>query len=119
MLVHVVVPSAEIRITGRGARYILRDLRRLYKDKLIIDEEPGQEDYQEPDWNRKRPARIKPGAALRVCRCSNRLSLAALAEVSGVPKGHLSQMENGKRPIGKRMAQKLADALGCDYRGLL
>lgn len=42
--------------------------------------------------------------------------LAARLDIS-VPK--LSAMENGRRNIGKAMAIKVAEVLGCDWRQLL
>jgi hypothetical protein len=34
-------------------------------------------------------------------------------------RSHLSGMENGKQPVGKENARKLAAALGADYRAFL
>jgi transcriptional regulator with XRE-family HTH domain len=42
-----------------------------------------------------------------------------LSRLAGIPRRHLSEMENGKRPIGKESAKKLAAALNCDYRRFL
>ena len=42
-----------------------------------------------------------------------------LAEATGIPQRHISEMENGKRIIGVVSAKKLAAALHCDHRGLL
>jgi len=42
-----------------------------------------------------------------------------LSQRAGIPRRHLSEMENGKRPIGKESAKKLAAALHCDYRRFL
>lgn len=42
-----------------------------------------------------------------------------LSKETGIPQGHLSQMINGKRPIGPTIAKKLAKALGVDYRNFL
>ena len=43
-----------------------------------------------------------------------------LSELTGIPQRHISEMENGKRGIGKERARKLADALRVeDYRFLL
>ena len=39
--------------------------------------------------------------------------------MTGIPQGHISEMENGKRPIGKEIAQKLGKALNVDYRVFL
>jgi len=42
-----------------------------------------------------------------------------LSRQTGIPQRHISEMEHGKRPIGKEAARKLAKALNCDYRMLL
>jgi plasmid maintenance system antidote protein VapI len=40
--------------------------------------------------------------------------------MSGIPQRHISEMENGKRQIGRERAKKLADALHvADYRVFL
>ncbi len=119
MLVHVKVPPTDLRITGEGAQTVINDLHRLYNDNLIIDVEENYVDVEETDWYKKMQAKMTPGAVLRVYRHNAGLSLADFSEKSGVPKGHLSQMENGKRPIGKHMACKLSKTIGCDYRSLL
>jgi DNA-binding XRE family transcriptional regulator len=57
--------------------------------------------------------------ALRAYRHREGLTQKQLAELSGIPQHHISEMENGKRTIGKERAKKLAAALNCDYRRLL
>lgn len=42
-----------------------------------------------------------------------------LAKRSGIPRRHISEMENGRRPIGKQNARKLADVLNIDPHLLL
>jgi transcriptional regulator with XRE-family HTH domain len=42
-----------------------------------------------------------------------------LAEKTGIPQRHISEMENGKRTIGKERAKVLASALKTDYRVFL
>ena len=55
--------------------------------------------------------------ALRAYRTRENLTQKQLAELSGIPQHHLSEMENGKRVIGKERARKLAQALHVsDYR---
>jgi len=44
------------------------------------------------------------------------LTQRQLAEKSGIPQRHISEMENGKRSIGKENARRLAAALNADYR---
>lgn len=41
------------------------------------------------------------------------------AKMSGISLWHISQMENGKRSIGKKSALKLAAALNADVRAFL
>jgi len=57
--------------------------------------------------------------ALRAYRNREGLTQKQLAELTGIPQHHISEMENGKRSIGKERAKRLADALHCDYRRLL
>lgn len=57
--------------------------------------------------------------ALRVYRTREDLTQRELAEKVGVPQRHISEMENGKRPIGKEMAKRFGQVLGVDYRSLL
>lgn len=60
------------------------------------------------------------GTVLRGARQKEELSQKALAERTGIPQRHISEMENGKRTIGKNRAEKLAVALNVpDYRVLL
>lgn len=56
---------------------------------------------------------------LRAYRNREDLTQRDLAERVGIPHRHISEMENGKRVIGKEMAKRLAEVLGADYRALL
>jgi DNA-binding transcriptional regulator YiaG len=60
-----------------------------------------------------------PGACLAGLRYREGLSQRKLAELTGIPQRHISEMENGKRPIGKERAKVLAKALNTDYRVFL
>ena len=42
-----------------------------------------------------------------------------LAELTGIPQRHISEMENGKRPIGKEMAKRLGKVLNISYKVFL
>jgi DNA-binding XRE family transcriptional regulator len=57
--------------------------------------------------------------ALRGYRYREDLTQKQLADQAGIPQRHISEMENGKRPIGKERAKKLAKVLNADYRMLL
>ncbi len=56
------------------------------------------------------------GQMLRGCRCKNDVSQKTVAEGLKISQHHISEMENGKRPIGKEMAHRLAKFFKTDYR---
>lgn len=60
-----------------------------------------------------------PGTMLRGARFKEDMTQVRLAEVSGIPRRHISDMENNRRPIGKQTARKLAEVLKVDYRVFL
>ncbi len=58
--------------------------------------------------------------ALRAYRTREGVTQQQLAKMTGIPQRHISEMENGKRGIGKERARKLAKALRVsDYRFFL
>jgi len=57
-----------------------------------------------------------PGQALKGARAKEGLTQRALADLTGLPQRHISEMETGRRPIGKQTARILARALKVDYR---
>lgn len=61
----------------------------------------------------------KTGLVLRGMRYRENFSQKKLAEKSGVTQNEISNIENGKRTVGKKVAEKLAKALNFDYRLLL
>lgn len=56
------------------------------------------------------------GVCIRGGRTKENLTQMALSKLTGISQRHLSEMENGKRPIGKETARKLAQVLNVDYR---
>ena len=59
------------------------------------------------------------GVYLAGARHREGLTQHQLAGRCGLPQRHISEMENGKRPIGKENAKRLAAALHVDYRVFL
>ncbi|MCK9378276.1 MAG: helix-turn-helix domain-containing protein [Syntrophobacterales bacterium] len=59
------------------------------------------------------------GSAIRGLRLREGLTQEQLARLLGVKRTNLSEMENGKRPIGKNMAKRLAQVLKTDYKVFL
>jgi DNA-binding XRE family transcriptional regulator len=60
-----------------------------------------------------------PGDTLKGARLMHELTQAQLGAMMGVKPGHISEMEKGKRPIGKEMARRLAKALNTSYKVFL
>lgn len=54
--------------------------------------------------------------ALRGLRRREGLTQVEIGKMLGIPQGNLSQMEHGKRPIGKTIAKRLAELFKTDYR---
>lgn len=59
------------------------------------------------------------GIALRGARGKEGITQARLSEISGIPQRHISEMENGKRPIGVNMAKRLGKVLKISYKVFL
>jgi DNA-binding XRE family transcriptional regulator len=118
-------PTKEVELVlhDRSAR-----LFRIPRDKanailtLIQDNEVKEEDQLVPadevfkDLYEKHG---KSGTTIRGFRSRDDLSQGELAEKLDIHQTDLSQMENGKRPISKKMAQKLAKVFKTDYRVFL
>lgn len=54
--------------------------------------------------------------ALRGLRRREGLTQVEMGKLLNIPQGNLSQMENGRRPIGKLIAKRLAELFKTDYR---
>jgi DNA-binding XRE family transcriptional regulator len=52
---------------------------------------------------------------LRGLRQREGLTQSAMGDLLGIPQGNISQMEHGKRPIGKQIAKRLANLFKTDY----
>ncbi|MEN6469066.1 MAG: helix-turn-helix transcriptional regulator [Smithella sp.] len=77
------------------------------------DAVPWREAY--PDSTNEQLA----GKALAGMRYREGLTQMQLATKTGIPQRHISEMENGKRTIGKKNAKLFAEALKTDYRVFL
>lgn len=58
-------------------------------------------------------------SCLRGARYRENMTQVQLAEKTGISRRHISEMENGKRTIGRQNAKKLATALNIDPRILI
>jgi DNA-binding XRE family transcriptional regulator len=106
--------TVELRFRGPRQRknkaiQALRDLGFSY----ISDAVPFEAAFPEYD------EREKPGIVLAGIRMREELTQAELAERTGIPQSHISEMESGKRPIGAKTARILGKALNVGYKVFL
>ena len=95
--------------TAKGILYLIRD-HEVVADEVI-------------SWRTSSHELIarysEAGVVLRGARAKAELSQQELANRLGIPQGQISEMENGKRTIGKKMAKRLSKVLDIDYRVFL
>jgi DNA-binding XRE family transcriptional regulator len=114
---HPIEKMVEVRFRGTVAS--INKLRRAAKALNVTDLLEEKDTYTpeelspELQWN-------SSGVALRGARGKEGLTQKQLAELVNIAQHHISEMETGKRPIGKETAKKLAEALNVsDYRVFL
>jgi len=79
----------------------------------LSDSVPWRELF--PEFDEK----SSPSIALRGARRKENLTQKELAHLTGIPQGHISEMENGRRTIGKESAKRLGKALNISYKVFL
>ena len=122
MQVAVKTPRIELKMKGDIPERVILFLEEEYGVSLRQTADDGEDvvNALETDWYKRTMAAMTPGKALRIYRENAGLTQAALGErMGGIPRQHISNMENGKRPIGKENAKRLAAALHVDYRVFL
>ncbi len=60
-----------------------------------------------------------PGVVLAGTRYKEGLTQRQVSDLTGIPQRHISEVENGKRTIGRKNARLLGDVLKIDYRALM
>jgi DNA-binding XRE family transcriptional regulator len=99
-----------------------RDLNRFFeatRSFLLLAGHPVQEvgEDGEPLYSLEEVfPETHPGMVLRGYRTREDMTQKALAAKIGISASNLSDMEHGRRPIGKEMAKRLGEALNLDYR---
>ena len=86
--------------------------RCLEEQNCICITDNNQEYVSETELFAERtPANMLIGA-----RGKESITQMQLSALTGIPRRHISDMENGRRPIGKQNAKKIGEALNIDYR---
>ncbi|MGK5088125.1 helix-turn-helix transcriptional regulator [Bdellovibrionota bacterium FG-2] len=111
----------EVRISVSGRSYLFMDIPKKKIQGLLV----SLKDYSEGviPWREALKDVISHGGeaatALRGARGREGMTQADLAEKLSVPQQNVSEMEKGKRPIGKAMAKRLASIFRVNYRVFL
>jgi DNA-binding XRE family transcriptional regulator len=111
MLAVVKTPLTRIRIKGRVPNKLIDLLAEEYGNALQITPDPEDEklDVFQTDWYKNLKKRLSPGSYIKVFRQNRNMTQTDLGKaLGGLPRQHISNMENGIRSISKKIALKLA-----------
>ncbi len=113
-----VVDQPHIKFSFEGAPealiLIANQLREAFPSIQVLPQDSDTVPAKEMDWYKRAKARLTPERFLDTDRFNAGLTQKQLAERTGILQQHLSEMESGKRNIGKTNAHKLAKALGTE-----
>lgn len=104
------IDSSSIRIILIGPKNKEDDLIKAANKVGFSESIPWREAFSE--YSEKE----LPGVILSGARTKEGLTQKALADKVGIHQGYLSDLERGKRPIGKAMAKRLASVLNVEYK---
>ena len=114
------IETVEITIKGHRQKpfsadipaNLAKEIQLLLKQRLKEDASvPAKSVFPALFDNVEGPSIVLKGARLR-----ENLTQLQLAKKLGIRQHHLSEMENGKRTIGKEMAKKLGEILNANWR---
>jgi ribosome-binding protein aMBF1 (putative translation factor) len=110
-----------VEVRFRGTISSINKLRRTATTLHVTDlsRQLPEKDSYTPEELSPELVTNRAGVCVRGGRGKEGLTQKQLADQMGIAQHHISEMENGKRPIGKEMAKKLAAALNVDYRVFL
>jgi DNA-binding XRE family transcriptional regulator len=107
-----------MEISGKNIpEHLLLYLRSAFKGiRISLASGNGTDDDADAfgsDWFKELKSESSPAENLREMREWLGISAAELSRRTGISPQHISGMENGTRPIGKKLAAKIANSLGC------
>ena len=113
----------EVTIHGKAdARFVLprksaQDLLKTLKPFQVFKDDSGDELIPADEVFKglyKQYGKI--GSTIRGFRSRDGITQVELAKKLGIKQSHISQMEHGKRHIGKKMAHKMSKLFNTNYR---
>lgn len=120
---HLTKQTAKVTVELLTAKNIFYISRENYRKLESFLEKYSEENDPPVAWETLAKSRLekykKAGLVLRGMRYRENISQRVLAEKSGISQNEISNIENGKRTVGEKVAKKLAKALNFDYHLLL
>ena len=113
MLAVVKTPRTSIRIKGKISNKLMEVLVSEYGKDVQLTRDPEDElvDVFQTDWYKNTKKTMTPGIYMKIYRENRKMTQTELGKIlGGLPRQHVSNMENGVRPISKKIAMKLAKA---------
>lgn len=120
-----VVKTPHIEISIKGAEIppkLIKVLDEEYGRELNLVTDEGDElvNVFETQWYKGIKGKMTSGKYLRIYRENKGLTQIQLGKaLGGVPRQHISNMENGHRAISLKMARKLSTFLGAPIERFL
>ena len=115
MLAVVKTPRTSLRIKGQISTRLVEVLIAEYgRDiQLTRDAEDELVDVFQTDWYKRIKKTMTPGTYMKIFRENRKMTQTELGKLlGGLPRQHISNMENGVRPISKKTALRLAKVFG-------
>lgn len=113
-------PLTKVSVMGDTPRTFLIPEDEVKNVIRLIEKKAVEEEGESAPWEEMFKDRFKkigkPAVMLRGARTKEGMSQVQLAEKLDIDQADLSKMENGKRPIGKKMAKKLGKILRIHYQ---
>jgi DNA-binding XRE family transcriptional regulator len=112
MLAVVKTPRTSVKIKGQISKKLIEVLIAEYGKDIQFTRDPEDElvDVFQTDWYKKTKKTMTPGIYMKIFRENRNMTQAQLGKkLGGLPRQHVSNMENGLRPISKRIALKLSE----------
>jgi len=110
MLVVVKTPHIKLRVEGRIQPKLLKVLQSHFGEKLKIRDDSGNNlvNIFETPWYRKHKTSMTPGKYLKIYRANLKWTQIQVGSKLKVPKQYVSDMENDRRSISKKIAKALS-----------
>ena len=111
MLAVVKTPRTSVRIKGKISKKLIEVLIVEYGKDIQFTRDPEDElvDVFQTEWYKKTKKTMTPGIYMKIFRENRNMTQVQLGKkLGGLPRQHISNMENGLRPISKKVALKLS-----------